>query len=161
MPRAAIGITLLVCGVVLLPSCRQGTPANASPVVSVSRTPDGLLIAGVTAAVFTADASDATGDVLTILWDLGDGQTAEGASVVHVYAREGVFPVALTVSDNRGGVTTVGSSVTVGSLSGRWLLSEGGGRFYERGFDIVQTGSTLRGRPYSCLLYTSPSPRDS
>jgi hypothetical protein len=29
-------------------------------------------------------------------------------------------------------VTTVGTSVAVGSLSGRWLLSEGGAKFYER-----------------------------
>ena len=82
-------------------------------------------------------------------WDLGDGQKASGASVVHVYATEGVFPVAVTASDGGGGVTTVGSSITVGSLSGRWLLSEGGERFYERGFDVTQTASDLSGRPFS------------
>ena len=146
----AIWWAILVCGIAsILPGCRKGSPANASPTVSLSRTPDGLLISGVTIVVFTAAASDANGDALTMTWDLGDGQTASGASVVHVYAREGVFPVALTVSDDHGGVTTVGSSITVGSLSGRWLLSEGGGRLYERGFDIVQTSSALSGRPYS------------
>ena len=146
----AIWWAILVCVIALiLPGCHKGSPANASPTVSISRTPDGLLISGVTVAVFTAAASDANGDPLTMTWDLGDGQTASGASVVHVYARDGVFPVALTVSDSHGGVTTVGSSITVGNLSGRWLLSEGGGRFYERGFDVVQTGSVLGGRPYS------------
>ncbi len=102
-----------------------------------------------TIAVFTAVASDANGGPLTLNWDLGDGQTASGASVVHVYTRQGVLPVALTVNDNHGGVTTMGTSVTVGALGGRWLLSEGGGRFYERGFDLVQAGPDLSGRPFS------------
>ena len=144
------GRLILVFAIVaVLPGCRKGGPANASPTATLSRTPDGLLISGVTIAVFTAAASDADGDPLTVTWDLGDGQTASGPSVVHVYAKEGVFPVALTVRDSHGGVTTVGTSITVGALGGRWLLSEGGGRFYERGFDIVQAGPELSGRPFS------------
>jgi hypothetical protein len=150
MRASVIWWAIPVCLIVLtLSDCHKGSPANASPTVSIARTPEGLVISGVTAAVFTAAASDANGDALTMTWDLGDGQTASGPSVVHVYAKEGVFPVALTVSDAHGGVTAVGSSITVGNLSGRWLLSEGGGKFYERGFDIVQSGSALTGRPYS------------
>lgn len=145
----AIRWAAVVCVIALIvPGCRK-SPANASPTVSISRTPDGLAIVGVTVVVFTATASDANGDALTLAWDLGDGQTASGASVVHVYTREGVFPVGLTVSDNHGGVTVVGSSITVGNLSGGWLLSEGGIKFYERGYVITQTGSTLSGQPYS------------
>ena len=131
------------------PACHEGNPVRASPAVTVLRTPDGAAIAGATEVVFTATVSDTSGDTLTVSWDLGDGQKATGASVVHVYAAEGVFPVAVTASDSHGGVTTVGSSITVGSLSGRWLLSEGGERFYERGFDITQTASGLGGRPFS------------
>jgi len=130
-------------------ACHESTPANASPTVTLSRTPDGQAIAGVTEVVFNAAASAAGGDTLTVTWDLGDGQRASGASVVHVYPREGVFAVSVTVSDSGGGVTTTGTSVTVGGLNGRWLLSEGGARFYERGFDITQAGSTLGGRPFS------------
>jgi hypothetical protein len=141
---------LVACALALgLPGCQKGSPTNQSPTVSISRSPDGVVIAGATGVLFTAVASDANGDALTLAWDLGDGQTATGASVVHVYASEGVFPVALTVSDGRGGLTSVGSSVTAGNLIGRWLLSEGGERFYEWGFDITQGGSTLGGRPYS------------
>ena len=133
----------------VVPACHNGSPAHASPTVSLSRSPDGTAIAGATEVVFTATVSDTSGDALTVSWDLGDGQRATGASVVHVYAKEGVFPVAVTASDNHGGVTTVGSSISVGSLSGRWLLSEGGARFYERGFDVTQTASDLGGRPFS------------
>ena len=133
----------------VLTGCHEESPANASPTVTLSRDPDGLAIAGVTAVTFTADARDADSDTLTLTWDFGDGQTASGASVLHVYAKEGVFAVSLTVTDGRGGVATAGTSVTVGGLGGRWLLSEGGERFYEWGFDITQAGATLGGRPYS------------
>src|ERR1700694_5047083 len=90
----------------VLPACREGSPAHASPTVTISRTPDGTAIAGATAVAFTAAANDPSGGALTVSWDLGDGQKASGASVVHVYATTGVFPVAVTVSDSRGGVTT-------------------------------------------------------
>ena len=102
--------------VFVLPACGKESPAHASPTVSLSRTPDGSAIAGATQVVFTASVSDASGGAVTVSWDLGDGQKASGASVVHVYATEGVFPVAVTATDGDGGVTTVGSSITVGSL---------------------------------------------
>jgi len=132
----------------VVPACHK-SPAHAAPAVSVSRAPDGTVIAGATAVVFTAVASDGSGGALTVSWDLGDGQKATGASVVHVYATEGVFPVSVTASDSGGGTTTVGSSIAVGTLTGRWMLSEGGQRFYERGFDLTQAGPDLGGRPFS------------
>src|SRR6185369_870986 len=98
----------------VLAGCGQENPAQTSPTVTVSRTPEGAAIAGATQVVFTATASDPSGGTLTVSWDLGDGQKASGASVVHVYATAGVFPVAVTVSNGGGGVTTVGSSITVG-----------------------------------------------
>jgi len=132
---------VLVGLITLAPACHEGSPAHASPTVSFLQSPAGTVIAGATAVVFTASASSDSGDALTVTWNLGDGATASGASVVHVYPREGVFAVSVTASDSRGGVTTTGASITVGSLNGRWLLSEGGMRFYERGFDIVQSGT--------------------
>ena len=146
-PRPWIAVALTIS--VVLPGCGKESPAHASPTVSLSRTPDGAAIAGATEVVFTATVSASSGDALTVSWDLGDGQKASGASAVHVYATEGVFPVAVTARDGDGGVTTVGSSITVGSLSGRWRLSEGGERFYERGFDVAQTATELGGRPFS------------
>ena len=132
----------------LLPGCHEEA-TSPSPTLTLSRSPDGLAVAGVTAVVLTADASLAGGDALAVSWDFGDGQTGSGASVTHVYAREGVYAVSVTASGSRGGVTTTGAAVTVGGLGGRWLLSGGGERFYETGFDITQAGPTLGGRPYS------------
>ncbi len=132
---------------IALSGCHGGNPASASPTVTLSRSPDGQALAGVTEVLFSALAGT-SGGTLVLTWDLGDGQTASGASVVHVYAKEGVFPVSLTARGS-GGTTTLGTSVTVGNLTGIWLLSEGGGRFYERGFNITQTGPMLSGQPYS------------
>lgn len=148
--REASRWVIVVCAITAVgPACHKSSAAHASPTIGLSRSPDGTAIAGATEVVFTASVTDAGGGSLTVSWDLGDGQKATGASVVHVYAREGVFPVSVTASDSGGGTTTVGSSITVGSLSGRWLLSEGGARFYERGFDIAQAGADLGGRPFS------------
>jgi len=146
------GLTLrwtVVAGVVALAlsGCHSGSPAGVSPTVTIVQSPDGQALAGVTEVLFTAVASSASGG-LVLTWDLGDGQTALGASVVHVYAKAGAFPVTLTASSS-GGTTTTGSTVTVGNLTGTWLLSQGGEKFYERGFRITQTGPSLSGQPYS------------
>lgn len=148
MKRTAARTSAAVLVLSSLGACHHAG-SGASPTVGVSRSPDGQAIAGVTAVVFTANASDANADSLTLNWTFGDGQTAAGASVSHVYASEGVFAVSLQASDGRGGVTTAGTSITVAGLSGRWLLSEGGQRFYEAGFDVTQAGATLAGWPFS------------
>ena len=161
--RTIRSATLACLLVLLLPGCHEEA-TSPSPTLSLSRSPDGFAIAEVTAVVLTAEASLAGGDALAVSWDFGDGQTGSGASVTHVYAREGVYAVSVTASGSRGGVTTTGTAVTVGGLGGRWLLSGGGERFYETGFDITQAGPTLGGRPYSVpgqgLPRRDPRPRD-
>ena len=49
-----------------------------------------------------SSSSDADSDGLTYRWDLGDGNTAFGPKVAHVYATGGAYPVVLTVDDGRG-----------------------------------------------------------
>ncbi len=54
-------------------------------------------------AQFDGSASvDADNDTLTYIWDLGDGNVALGATVSHVYAEGGTYPVTLTVDDGQG-----------------------------------------------------------
>ncbi|MGI5868331.1 MAG: PKD domain-containing protein [Kiritimatiellia bacterium] len=61
---------------------------------------------------FSATADDdannhlVTNDPLTYTWQFGDNTTATGASVVHRYARPGLYTVVLTVSDGDGGIAT-------------------------------------------------------
>ncbi|MBU0759622.1 MAG: PKD domain-containing protein [Candidatus Omnitrophica bacterium] len=53
----------------------------------------------------TFDASktkDADGDQLTYVWDFGDGETAEGKTVTHKYAKGGEYIAKLLVTDGTG-----------------------------------------------------------
>jgi len=52
-------------------------------------------IAGVTRLTFAGSASDPDGDVLSYQWSFGDGATASGDTVEHVFQHEGQFEVAL------------------------------------------------------------------
>ena len=49
-----------------------------------------------------AASSDADGQPLSYLWDLGDGVTRTGEKVLHAYAEPGEYVVRLGVSDGTG-----------------------------------------------------------
>lgn len=62
---------------------------------------------------FTGTAQDVDNDPLTYTWNFGDGISAQGASVSHVYTSAGTFPVTLTVSDGKGGSATATTSINI------------------------------------------------
>jgi len=75
--------------------------SNHQPTVATSVTPDN----GDAPLSVTLDASassDADGDPLTFLWDLGDGAQSAAATVTHTYPR-GAYSARLTVRDGKGG----------------------------------------------------------
>ena len=83
--------------------------ANVAPIASFTTAVKYL---GVT--VNGSASSDPDGTVASYAWDFGDGQTASGATPpAHVYAVAGTYPIALTVTDNRGGTNVVTKPVTV------------------------------------------------
>ncbi len=54
-------------------------------------------------SVFDGSASsDPDGDFLSYTWDFGDGNTANGARVTHIYKKRGEYKVVLKVDDNSG-----------------------------------------------------------
>lgn len=121
--------------------------SHRPPTVVFRASPEGIAIAGVT--VLTFSASVASGDAVSYSWDFGDGGSATGPAANHVYAAEGTYSVTLTARDAQGASATALSPTTARTLSGRWLLSQGGRRFYERGYDLIQGGPALGGRPFS------------
>ncbi|HXB56290.1 MAG TPA: PKD domain-containing protein [Vicinamibacteria bacterium] len=143
------GLALAGGAVAIVEHNKHGASPNLPPTASFTISPAGQAIAGVTVMAFVATASDPDHDPLTYTWDFGDGVTASNSTPTHIYRSEGTFPVALTVADNRGASVAATGVVAARGLSGRWLLSQGGGLFYERGYDIVQNGSQLAGRPFS------------
>ena len=56
---------------------------------------------------------DPDGDIVLFDWDFGDGATAQGDLVSHVYADEGTFTVTLTVTDDGTTPATATDTATV------------------------------------------------
>ncbi|HEV8359593.1 MAG TPA: PKD domain-containing protein, partial [Candidatus Thermoplasmatota archaeon] len=72
----------------------RSVTVNRPPVANLTTT-----IEGMEARADGRRSSDPDGDALRYLWDFGDGATAEGAEVAHVYTEAGVYPIRLTVWD--------------------------------------------------------------
>lgn len=58
-------------------------------------------------------SSDPDGQIVSFVWDFGDGETLDGGAVVrHTYAASGRYVVSLEITDDRGGVESLTRSVT-------------------------------------------------
>ena len=82
--------------------------SNAAPVADFTATCTGA------SCQLAATASDPDGTIAGYDWDLGDGSThVTTATLTHVYAAAGTYPVTLVVTDNRGTSTAVTRNVVV------------------------------------------------
>ena len=61
-----------------------------------------------------ADSYDADGEIVSYVWDMGDGTVMNGSVVAHTYLYELVFEVTLTVEDDLGANATAAHAVDVG-----------------------------------------------
>ena len=87
------------------------TPPNVPPVAEAGSDKSARVDEEIS---FDASAStDADGTIVSYSWDFGDGTTADGATVSHIYGDVGSYIVTLTVTDDFGdtGVDTL--TVTV------------------------------------------------
>ena len=57
-------------------------------------------------------SSDMDGKIKSYSWDFGDGQTAEGKIVSHIYKKTGTYTAMLTVRDNTGHESATSYDVT-------------------------------------------------
>lgn len=62
---------------------------------------------------YDPDARSGSG-IESFAWDFGDGATAEGETVSHVYEASGEYSVTLTVTDSSGGIGTATDLISVG-----------------------------------------------
>lgn len=84
---------------------------------------------GVATTLSSVGSSDANGPITSYSWNLGNGQTATGASPSVTYPNAGTFTITLTVTDN-GGLTSTDQAtiaVTTPATSGNvtWRSSFG------------------------------------
>ena len=62
----------------------------------------------------SAGSSDPDGVIAQVAWAFGDGATAQGEQVEHVYAQEGSYTLTLTVTDDDGASASATTMYTVG-----------------------------------------------
>jgi glucose/arabinose dehydrogenase/PKD repeat protein len=112
---------------------------NRPPVARVSANPlSGL--APLTVSFSGEASSDPEGDLLTYSWEFGDGATASGSNVEHVYQQNGRFTAVLTVSDGTdSNFTSV--PISVGHPPSGIILSPDDGMLFRAGDDIVVEGT--------------------
>jgi hypothetical protein len=139
-------------GLALSQSGGDGGRGNSPPAISgiTSNTTIGLQSA--TVMSFSSRAGDPDGDPLTYQWNFGDGETATGDQVSHVYQSSGVFTVTLTASDGQASATSQ-TSVTIRNVTGRWVgrvicppgRCAGGATEFAITIDAVQSGTNVSG----------------
>lgn len=74
--------------------------ANTPPIADAG--PNNVCCLGAEAFFDGSSSTDPDGDTLKYLWDFGDGETATGAKVAHVYGKIGKYTVTLAVDDGSG-----------------------------------------------------------
>ncbi len=65
----------------------------------------------------SAGSSDVDGDIVSYVWDFGDGDTSTDANPTHAYSTEDLYPVSLTVTDDDGLSNTENTSALVGDAN--------------------------------------------
>jgi hypothetical protein len=111
---AAAGIALAIA-----PHERDNRP----PVARIDDVrPAGTPIVDLTRVTLAASAQDPDGEPLRFQWAFGDGETAEGPQVTHVFRQAGVLTVTVTVRDGLTS-TSASTAVTVRDLNGAWDAS--------------------------------------
>ena len=132
-----VGMSTTGCGGSTAP-----TAPPAPPTVTIAMTPgDTGIITGVTDARFNAAATGLASGTVDYAWEFGDGGTASGAAVSHVFATQGTFDVVVTVRDTSGRPVSARKAVAARLIDGFWKSQT-----YDWWFELRQSGSTITGR---------------
>ncbi|HEX7772559.1 MAG TPA: PKD domain-containing protein, partial [Pyrinomonadaceae bacterium] len=85
-------------------------PPNLPPTVSISaNTTSGF---APLAVAFNSKSSDPDGSIVSSNWTFGDGTSAAGSSVSHIYSA-GTYSARVTVTDNAGATASASLTITV------------------------------------------------
>lgn len=87
---------------------------NRAPVASFIINPS----EGTLQSVFQLDATDSSdegGRIVSYQWKISDGTTARGIRVKKEFTKKGTYTVKLTVTDDRGGISTAQKNLEVGT----------------------------------------------
>ena len=105
---AVLALIVVVVGLASLQPKSRPQSVNELPVASFVYDADNLTV------VFNASASsDPDGSIANYSWTFGDEIGAFGNVTRHVYAKDGSYKVALTVTDDKGGKNSTKKDLTV------------------------------------------------
>jgi len=105
---AVFALIVVVVGLASLQPKSRPQSVNELPVASFVYDADNLTV------VFNASASsDPDGSIANYSWTFGDETGAFGNVTNHVYANDGSYKVALTVTDDKGGKNSTKKDLTV------------------------------------------------
>ncbi|OYW72491.1 MAG: hypothetical protein B7Z37_24695 [Verrucomicrobia bacterium 12-59-8] len=94
-------------------------PGNVAPTAGSISGP--ATVAARSSATFTISASDSNGDTLAYSWNALDGSVNDNASShTHTWTVGGTYNLTVTVSDMKGGSTSVSKTVTVTDPLDTW-----------------------------------------
>ncbi len=112
-------------------------------------------LAGTTSITAIADCTDQDGDTLTYSWDWGDGATATGVRVSHVYQNAGTYGLKLTATDPSGAAASGSLNLRVVSVFGQYRSPDG-----SKTYSLDHSGRnwTLRGADGSVSSGTFSDP---
>lgn len=82
----------------------SGDTPNQPPVANATATP----VSGIVPLEVNFDGSNSydEGEIVSYVWNFGDGSSASGMSATHLYTQEGIYSATLTVKDDQGAETT-------------------------------------------------------
>ena len=97
----------------------DGTVVNGDPPPPGNEPPAASFTASCTGSscAFGDTSTDPDGAVTAWSWSFGDGAGSSARSPGHTYGAPGTYPVQLTVTDDRGAVSTASRAVTVAGIT--------------------------------------------
>ena len=135
---------------------------QSNPASSLVRTPEGIVEVG-QPVTFDASGSNARHnnhyggtEIVSWIWDFGDGIQANGAIVQHAFERPGVYHVNLTVHDDTGWRSQKDQVIQVGEVSEEVVSEE---LSIPTGDGLLMHGWVTRpagGGPYPVVLTYGP-----
>jgi PKD repeat protein len=88
-------------------------PNPTKPNARFSFKPDSPVVGERVSFDATTSSPDPNASITSYRWKFGDGQTATGSTLTHVYARPGTYRTELTVADTRGAMNDTAHKIAV------------------------------------------------
>lgn len=92
---------------------QQVTIVDNSPALPVMEVTAPHLVVPATVHFDASNSTDADGSIASYHWNFDDGNIGQGPVVSHVFEAAGVYDVVLTLTDNRGALSTASQTLTV------------------------------------------------